>query len=115
MVEYERWRLRELGAEQLASKVDWVATSKGDGLGYDVLSYEMDGTPKHIEVKTTAFGISTPFFLTNIELEFAKRTSEQFHLYRLFEFRREPKLFSLVGNPRTHCLLDPVSYRASFY
>ena len=61
MVEYERWRLRELGAEQLASKVDWVATSKGDGLGYDVLSYEMDGTPKHIEVKTTAFGISTPF------------------------------------------------------
>lgn len=114
VVEYERWRLEALGEAYLAKKVDWVSTSRGDGLGYDVLSFEADGTSRFVEVKTTAFGVATPFFLSSNELRFAKQHQGSFHLYRVFEFRQQPQLFSLIGDPHEHCLLDPVSYRASF-
>lgn len=113
-IEYEKWRLRELGEPALASAVDWVSKSQGDGLGYDVRSFSADGTPRHIEVKTTAFGAATPFFLSSVELEFAKGNQQTFHVYRLFEFRQQPRLFCLPGNPAAYCFLDPVSYRASF-
>jgi hypothetical protein len=114
VVEFERWRLEKLGESKLASQVDWVSTTKGDGLGYDVLSFESDGVPRHIEVKTTAFGVATPFFLTSNELKFAKSQEASFQLYRVFEFRQQPRLFFLPGSPDAHCILDPVSYRASF-
>jgi len=81
VVEHERWRLRELGEPSLAARVDWVATTRGDGLGYDVLSFDLDGSARHIEVKTTAFGIATPFFLTERELQFAEISERQFHIY----------------------------------
>lgn len=114
VVEYERWRLEALGEFQLAKKVDWISNSKGDGLGYDVLSFEADGTSRYVEVKTTAFGVATPFFLSSNELKFAKQHQSSFYLYRVFEFRQQPRLFSLVGDLAEHCLLDPISYRASF-
>jgi hypothetical protein len=114
VLEFERWRLTQLGESGLAAKVDWVAKTKGDGLGYDVRSFNATGEDKFIEVKTTAFGISTPFFLTSTELRFSELYEANFFVYRVFEFRAEPKLFVLDGSPKKHCLLDPVSYRASF-
>ena len=36
----------------------------GDGAGFDVASYRPDGTPLHIEVKTTNLGLKTPFHIT---------------------------------------------------
>lgn len=114
VVEYERWRLREFGEGKLATRVDWVSSNRGDGLGYDVLSFDASGEEKFIEVKTTAFGVATPFFISSPELAFARLNESRFHIYRVFEFRLQPRIFSLQGNPATHCLLDPVSYRASF-
>jgi hypothetical protein len=114
VVEYERWRLEALGESKLARQVDWVSVSNGDGLGYDVLSFESSGTPRHIEVKTTAFGVATPFFLTSNELKFAKTEEVTFQIYRVFEFRQQPRVFFLPGSPAAHCILDPVSYRARF-
>jgi len=56
IVQFEHWRLNSLGAHKLADRVDHVSKSKGDGLGYDVLSFDADGKERFIEVKTTAFG-----------------------------------------------------------
>ena len=114
VLQFEHWRLNALDKSTLADRVEHVAQSKGDGLGYDVLSFEPDGRERFIEVKTTAFGKDTPFFVTKNELSFSRAASQQFHLYRLFEFRKQPRLFDLVGKVSDHCLLDPVSYRASF-
>lgn len=83
-------------------------------MGYDVLSFESNGKERFIEVKTTSFGKDTPFFVSRNELAFSKTASEQFHLYRLFEFRRQPRLFAIAGEISQHCFLDPVTYRASF-
>lgn len=114
VVQFEHWRLIQLGRPCLADKVNHVSQSKGDGLGYDVLSFETDGQERFIEVKTTTFGRETPFFVSGGELALSHVANDQFHLYRLFEFRKSPRLFSLVGGLDQHCLLDPVTYRASF-
>ncbi|MCY1163972.1 MAG: DUF3883 domain-containing protein [Pseudomonadota bacterium] len=114
VVEFEHWRLIALGQQRLADKVDHVSKSKGDGLGYDVLSFDADGKERFIEVKTTTFGRDTPFFVSRGELALSNGAHEQFHLYRLFEFRKAPRLFDLKGSLDLHCVLDPVTYRASF-
>jgi hypothetical protein len=114
VLEYERWRLLQLGERELAERVEHVSRSKGDGLGYDVLSFEASGKERFIEVKTTSFGSETPFFVSSGELAFSKSVLTQFHLYRVFGFRKTPKLFNLSGALDANCMLDPVSYRASF-
>jgi hypothetical protein len=111
---YERARLRSLGRSRLSDRVEHVAKTKGDGLGYDILSFEPDGRERFVEVKTTTFGKQTPFYITRNELEFSKEFSAQFRLCRLFEFRKTPRMFQLEGAVSANCLLDPVSYLARF-
>jgi hypothetical protein len=113
-LDFERWRLGQLGAGQLAEKVKHAAADEGDGLGYDIRSFEPDGRERFIEVKTTAFGERTPFFVSANEARFARDHADRFHLYRVFEFRATPRMFELSGPIEQHCMLDPVSYRASF-
>ncbi|MBQ0961912.1 DUF3883 domain-containing protein [Ideonella sp. 4Y11] len=113
IVDYERWRLLRLGLGQLADKVDHVAKTYGDGLGYDVLSFEADGQHRYIEVKTTAFSEETPFFVTSNELRFAREALTQFKLCRVFDFRAAPRFFELAGPIEQHFYLDPATYKAS--
>ncbi len=114
VLEYEHWRLRSLGLGSLADCVEHVSKTKGDGLGYDILSFDPTGRERFIEVKTTSFGKDTPFFVTNKELARSELSKDQFQLCRVFEFRKSPRLFSITGPIRQHCTLDPVTYRASF-
>jgi len=111
---FERWRLVELGAGQLAEKIEHVSRTQGDGLGYDIQSFEADGSERFIEVKTTTFGERTPFFVSANEVRFAKARENRFRLYRMFDFRSAPRMFELAGPIEHHCLLDPTTYRASF-
>lgn len=114
VVALERDRLFSMGKKKLADRVEHVAVTKGDGLGFDVLSFDTTGRDRFIEVKTTAFGKETPFYLSKGELEFSKSSADQFFLYRLFAFRRDPRLFTIGGAVDRHCLLDPVSFLARF-
>ncbi len=110
--EFEIARLRQLGKPKLAERVELVSATRGDGLGFDVLSFEPSGRDRFIEVKTTAFGKETPFYLTRNELRFSIDHKTEFHLYRLFQFRRDPRLFALNGRLDQTCLLDPTQYLA---
>ncbi len=111
---FERWRLIQIGTAQLADRVEHVSVTRGDGLGYDVLSFEPDGRERFIEVKTTAFGQTTPFFVSAHEARFARQNEPSFHLYRVFDFRSSPRLFELKGAIERSCRLDPSTFRASF-
>ena len=113
-LQYEHFRLHSAGKKNLADRVEHVSKTKGDGAGYDILSFDVTGRERFIEVKTTAFGRETPFFISRGELSFAKTFEDGFHLYRLFDFRREPKLFDLPGSPEKHCNLNPISYICQF-
>lgn len=114
VLNYEHHRLWSLGKQTLADKVEHVSQSRGDGMGFDILSFNERGEERFIEVKTTAFGKETPFFISQGEIKFAQRHAEQFHLYRLFNFRREPKLFDLPGVVERHCSLEPTTYICKF-
>jgi hypothetical protein len=112
VAEFESRRLRELGHKELAVRVEHVSQTQGDGRGFDVLSFESSGRERYIEVKTTAFGATTPFYLSRNELAFSESRGEQFVLARVHEFREAPKFFELKGSMRQKLRLDPVSYLA---
>jgi hypothetical protein len=114
VVKFEQYRLSKDGLSRLAARVEHVSKNRGDGVGFDVLSFDANGNERFIEVKTTAFAKETPFFASASEVRFAKQNAERFSLYRLFEFRKSPKCYTLPGMIDDHCALDPISYRCSF-
>jgi len=65
-----------------------------------------------IEVKTTTFGASTPFFVSANQVTTSAANADVFHLYRLFGFSRSPKLFTLHGALTRTCELRATEYGA---
>jgi hypothetical protein len=112
IAEFEARRLHAAGQKSLADRVEHVAALRGDGLGYDVLSFELSGQERFIEVKTTDFGAATPFYVTRNEVAFSKEHVDQFYLARIHEFRSAPKFFELKGAIDRNVHLDAVSYVA---
>jgi hypothetical protein len=78
-----------------------------------VLSFEESGRERLVEVKTTAYGREAPFFVTRNEVEVSQKEAEQYFLYRVFDFRRNPRLFYKQGYLERGFMLDPVQYLAS--
>jgi hypothetical protein len=95
VIDLERERLERAGRSQLAAQVSHVSVEKGDGVGYDILSFEPNSREKLIEVKTTKYGEYTPFFLTRNELSTSQQHAQHYHLYRVFSFGTNSKVFAL--------------------
>jgi len=109
---FERARLAASGCLRLARQVEHVAVTQGDGLGFDILSFEPGGEDRLIEVKTTGFGKETPFFVSRNELSVSESKDVAYHLYRVFTYRSNPRLFVLNGALSRVCRLSPTQYVA---
>jgi len=92
---------------KMSDSVVWVARDLGDGAGYDIASFRDDGTPRHIEVKTTNLGARTPFYVTRWEVEVSGKESEIYSLYRVFDFRSDPRIYRLDGSVEKSARLEP--------
>ncbi|MFA7330355.1 MAG: DUF3883 domain-containing protein [Candidatus Delongbacteria bacterium] len=112
VLEFERARLVESGRLSLADKIEHTSVTEGDGVGFDIRSFEINGADRLIEVKTTAYGKQTPFFVSRNELNVSKIMKPHYHVFRVFEFRNDPKLFILSGSIEESCKLEAVSYVA---
>ena len=112
VLEYEHQRLWQAGQKTLAEKIEHVA-SRGDGHGFDILSFETDGRERLVEVKTTRFGAMNPFFASSNEVAVSEKRSAEYYVYRLFDFSKSPRLFLLNGSMRSTCTLEAVQFRAS--
>jgi hypothetical protein len=110
---HEQWRLRSADRAELAQKVEWTSEVRGDGAGYDIRSFELDGSERLIEVKTTNGPAKTPFFLSENERAFSDERPEAFRLLRLYSFAETPKAFELRSPLSERLALNPASYRAS--
>jgi hypothetical protein len=108
---FERTRLSRAGKDSLAEKVVHVALH-GDGDGYDIRSYETNGADRFIEVKTTAYGKETPFFVSRNEVAVSRELADQYHLYRVFKLRDDPGLFRVRGSLVESFALTPELFRA---
>lgn len=113
VVELERRALREMGLDRLARQVEHVSQTQGDGLGFDVLSFSPKGGEKYIEVKTTRKQKEFPFLVTRNEVDFSVEATDQFHLYRVFDFGRQTGgIFDMQGALAATCTLSPTVYVA---
>jgi hypothetical protein len=111
---FERARLHQAGRSDLARKVDWIAESQGDGAGFDILSFTERGEERLLEVKTTTGYELTPFFLSANECALSEERPENFRIFRLYDFAREPKAFQIAPPLRDALCLRTANYRASF-
>ncbi len=106
-------RLNLAGREDLARRVKWVSQEDGDGAGYDIRSYEPDGTERFLEVKTTIGNKWTPFYLSRNERDFAEEAPNNFRIFRLYEVVWSPKSFLITPPLDSALILEPSVYRAS--
>lgn len=116
VLEYERLRLTEAGFSDLGDRIIHVSRELGDGAGYDVHSYETDGTDRFIEVKTTTGPSETPFHVSINELEVSKKLADKFVLYRLFDLddaTLTAKMFAVRGPLDQQFHMDAVEFLIS--
>lgn len=111
---YESWRLKNAGKENLADKIEWVAKEKGDGMGFDILSKTIKGKDMFIEVKTTKLAKETPIYFSRNEWKFALLKEKGFFLYRVFNFEEDPRIFIKQGNYESFCKLQPQNFKGYF-
>jgi hypothetical protein len=115
VLEREKEKLRQAEKPKLAEKVKHVAKEKGDGLGYDILSYDTNGNQIFIEVKTTKGNANATFYITRNELEKSKIEKELYRLYRVHKFDEEKEkgeLLIIKGDLSNLCEI-PVSYKVN--
>lgn len=111
---HERRHLISGGRDDLACKLEWTSDVHGDGAGYDIRSFDLDGKDRLIEVKTTNGHALTPFYLSENERQFSTQCPDVFRLLRLYHFIEKPSAFELRPPLEDYLTLSPISYRASF-
>ncbi len=111
VLDVERQRLTEAGRSDLADRVSQVSLAD-DGAGYDILSFDKNGQPKHIEVKTSSKKQPTiRFFISSNELETASRLGNYHVYYVELDGSFRPRVTILDGPlDETKFSIEPVSY-----
>lgn len=111
----ERARLRAADRDDLARKVEWTSKERGDGAGYDILSFDAPtGRERLLEVKTTSGHSTTPFWITENERLLSAERPDVFRLVRVYDFTKEPRAFEIVPPLEDSVVLKATSYRAGF-
>jgi hypothetical protein len=115
---YERMTLTDAGIADLAEKVELVSETMGDGLGYDVRSFDYtSGEEKHIEVKTTSGPASMPFYMSRSEKEYAAQSKHPYFLYRIYGYDStlpQISFFSLTADELSGGVdFQPIQFRVS--
>lgn len=112
--ENEKRTLWNAGRQDLARKVSHVSQDLGDGLGYDIHSFDLKGSDRLIEVKTTLGSATTPFFLSEHERLVSIERKTHFRLLRLYDFVKAPRAFEIAPPLENYLFLQPTNYRATF-
>lgn len=93
VLELERTKLQELGLDKLIFKLEHSSVVKGDGLGYDILSFNELEEEIYIEVKATTGNEFSNLFFTSNELEFMKTKGDKYYLYRIYNLNIDIRNF----------------------
>ena len=113
--QYERNAVKKYHLDK-NKRVRRVAKLDGDGLGYDILSYDKYGEEIYIEVKTTTGSEDGAIFITANELAMSEMFPKQYRLYRVYEFdaaRMIGKIAVREGSLRELCI-SAQTYKVNF-
>lgn len=112
VMDYEVTRLKKSGYSTKIQHVSLLDDSKG----YDILSFEEDGSERYIEVKTTKNQSMNKgsFYISENERKCAE--GKNYWIYYVTDVDGDYPVINLIENPfEEQCLqLTPVSYRATF-
>ncbi len=114
VLEYEKDFLDKNNRPDLVERVAHVSEVEGDGAGYDIRSYDLDGEVKYIEVKTTKGNNKTPFFMSSNEVQFSKSHISNYYIYRLYNFDEKNgsgKMYKTKGSVVDGYSLVPISFK----
>jgi hypothetical protein len=109
---YEKKRLKALGKTILADQV----RPMNDGEGFDVLSFNEDGSHIYIEVKTTTANHNVPFEITLNEYLFAERNQNNYKIFRLYNYSYETNNadFFEIDDVLNSLLFQPTKFKAYY-
>lgn len=110
VLEHEKQNLIKAGRSDLADRVEHTAAKK-DGVGYDIKSFDVEGNPKYIEVKTTKGKCDTTFYISESERVFSEK-NPNFYLYRVYNYNEQTRTGNIMivhGNISNIC--TPIYYR----
>jgi hypothetical protein len=113
VIKYEIEKLKKAGKINLIDRIKHISKNEGDGTGYDVLSFDSEGNRIFIEVKTTKGAKNSTFYVTRNELEKSKIESENYYVYRLYNFNEKTNkanLFIINGDLTDLCSV-PTTYK----
>ena len=115
VMQYEIDKLRKANNPKLVKKVKHSAKDEGDGLGYDILSYDEFDNEMFIEVKTTKSRVNTTFYITRNELERSKKEKENYFIYRVFDFDETTLTGSLliINGDTSNLCVEPINYKVT--
>ena len=117
VVAFEQNRLRQLGHEHLALQIVHTSVIQGDGAGYDIKSFNQDGSVRYIEVKSTRGPLGTDFYMSPNELKFSEQNRSNFFLYRVYDMGNESgeaSFYLLEGDVQQKLNATPVNFKMSF-
>jgi len=112
--ESERYRLHHAGRADLVEQIRWISREEGDGAGYDIHSFNLDGITRLIEVKTTNGAARTPFFISRNEYELSCERPTDWCIYRVHLFAQSPRIFTLQPPLDRSLRLSTEVWRAGF-
>lgn len=115
-LEYEKASLASAGRPDLAALVDHVSVSQGDGAGYDIRSFNPDGSDRFVEVKTTTGAANSPFLISANEVAFSEDAGDAFVLFRISSFDKANnfgEFFTVTGPVNKGWALKETQYEAS--
>ncbi|HYG85643.1 MAG TPA: DUF3883 domain-containing protein [Azospirillum sp.] len=107
-----RSRLEQDGRADLAQRVRLISDEIGDGLGYDIESFDKDGQALYVEVKTTNGPITAPFLISANEVLVSEELGNRYVILRVFDFASAPRAYTLRGSVKETCQLTPQVYKA---
>lgn len=105
------------GRQNLAKLLDKVS-ERDDSLGYDLISYDLDGNKKYIEIKSTLKNIGeSNIFITANELEISNQLNNYF-FYIVYEAgTNEPKIWKITASnllTDDKVIKEPILYKLKF-
>lgn len=104
---YERARLAEAGRTELAERVSIV--SEDPGLGYDIESFDVDGNPRHIEVKcASGSNDAIQFYLSENERQKSTTLSNYWFYWVLDVESMRPRIRKMRGQALPPESLSPL-------
>lgn len=110
----EKQFLKKNGRKDLAKLIDQIS-ERDDSVGYDIKSYELNGTEKLIEVKSTLRKIgNSNIFLSANELQVAEN-KENYYFYIIYEVgSKRPKIWKVKSSDflnDSNIVKEPILYK----